>query len=98
MTSVCRELPWLPVSACVDYKILVLTYKALHGLAPRYVCSLLQWYQRGRALRSWHSSLLCVPKTRLRTYGDNAFPHAASILAAPSRSLSTIPAFVQDQN
>ena len=101
MTPVCRELHWLSASARVDYKILVLSCKALRGLAPQYLRGLLQWYQPGRALRSWHSSLLCVPKTRLRTYGDRAFPlsstHAVE-LAAPSRSPGTIPGFVQDQN
>ena len=64
----------------VDYKILVLTYKALYGLTPQYLRSLLQWYQPGHTLRSGHSSLLCVPKTRLRTYGDRAFLHTAPIL------------------
>ena len=62
MTPVRRELHWLPASARVDYKILVLTYQALHGFAPQHLRSLLQWYQPGHALRSWHSSLLCVPR------------------------------------
>ena len=80
MTPVCRELHWLPVSARVAYKIMILTCKALHGLAPQYPRSLLQWYQPGRALRSGHGTLLCVPKTRLRTYGDRAFLQATPIL------------------
>ena len=80
MTLVCRDLHWLPVSARVDYKILVLTYKALHGLAPQYLSCLLQWYQPGRALRSVHSGQLSVPRTKLCTYGDRAFFHAAPVL------------------
>ena len=80
MTRVCRELHWLPVSARVDYKILVLMCKALHGLTSQYLHSLLQWCQPGSALHSGHSSLLCVPNTRLRMYGDRAFPHTAPIL------------------
>ena len=80
MTPVCRELHWLPVSARVVYKILVPTYKALHGLAPQYLLSLLHWYQPGRALRSGNSSLLRVPQTRLKTGGDRAFSHAAPVL------------------
>ena len=39
MTPVFRELHWLSVSARVDYKILVLTYRALHGLAPQHASS-----------------------------------------------------------
>ena len=80
MTLVCRDLHWLPVSARVDYKILVLTYKALHGLAPQYLSCLLQWYQPGRSLRSVHSGQLSVPRTKLCTYGDRAFLHAAPVL------------------
>ena len=30
------SLHWLPVKARVDFKVLLLTYKALHGLAPTY--------------------------------------------------------------
>ena len=40
------------------------------------------WYvehQPLRTVRSRHSILLSVPETRLRTYGDRAFPHAAPI-------------------
>ena len=31
------ELHWLPISARIDYKIAVLTYKALHNQAPKYM-------------------------------------------------------------
>ncbi len=34
ITPILRSLHWLPVSFCADFKILMLTYKALHGLAP----------------------------------------------------------------
>ncbi len=32
ITPVLETLHWLPVKYCVDFKILMLTYKALHGL------------------------------------------------------------------
>lgn len=35
---------WLPVRFCVDFKILMLIYKALHGLAPEYLSVLLTLY------------------------------------------------------
>ena len=36
-----EQLHWLPVSFRVDYKILLLTFRALHGLAPVYLSQLL---------------------------------------------------------
>jgi hypothetical protein len=34
ITPVLASLHWLPVKAKADFKVLLLTYKALHGLAP----------------------------------------------------------------
>ncbi|XP_067653142.1 uncharacterized protein [Haliotis asinina] len=36
-TPVLKDLHWLPVKARIDFKILCLTYKCLHGLAPSYL-------------------------------------------------------------
>ena len=80
ISPVCMRLHWLPVTARVEYKVLILTYKALHGLAPGYLADFLQQYQPGRALRSEDRKLLHVPRTRLITYGDRAFPKAAPVL------------------
>ncbi len=33
-------LHWLPIKHCVDFKILLITYKALNGLAPQYLSKL----------------------------------------------------------
>ena len=71
------ELHWLPVFHRVKFKLLLLTYKALSGLAPVYICDLLSYYQPSRALRSADLSLLDVPATRLITCGDRAFSVAA---------------------
>ena len=30
-------LHWLPIRFCIDFKVLMLTYKALNGLGPRYL-------------------------------------------------------------
>ena len=38
------NLHWLPVDYRVKFKLLCLTYKALHGLAPAYLSDLLQQY------------------------------------------------------
>ena len=38
---VLKELHWLPIDRRIVYKVLVITYKALHGLAPVYLAELL---------------------------------------------------------
>ena len=67
------ELHWLPVSQRILFKILLLTYKALNGLAPAYISDLLFRYIPARQLRSSTQFLLKVPTSNLKTYGDRAF-------------------------
>ena len=97
ITPVLKELHWLPVSKRIDYKILVLAYKALHGQAPTYLTELLMWYQPSRSLRSDGQQLLFVPKTRLKTFGDKAFsiqaPKLWNSLPAYLRSAPTLTSF-----
>lgn len=50
--SILESLYWLPVSFRVDFKILMLTYKSLHGLALPYLSELLIPYTPVRELRS----------------------------------------------
>ena len=73
ITPILKELHWLPVSKRIEYKLLVLAFKALHGQAPSYLKDLLVWYEPPRSLRSGSQQLLFVPKTRLKTFGDKAF-------------------------
>ena len=73
MTPVLYKLHWLPVKYRIEYKIILMTYRALNGLAPNYFQDLLQVYQPARSLRSSGDLKLVVPRTRLRSYGDRAF-------------------------
>ncbi|XP_076607191.1 uncharacterized protein LOC143333136 [Chaetodon auriga] len=41
ITPVLRSLHWLPVSQRIDFKILLLVYKALNGVGPKYILDLL---------------------------------------------------------
>ncbi len=41
ITPILQSLHWLPIKFRISYKILLLTYKALNGLAPAYLISLL---------------------------------------------------------
>ena len=46
------ELHWLPVEQRIAFKILVLTYKAIHHQSPDYISSMLQLRTDSRHLRS----------------------------------------------
>jgi hypothetical protein len=57
ITPVLRELHWLPVSERITFKLLVYVYKALNGLAPQYITTLLQRRERHPRLRQLHDHL-----------------------------------------
>ena len=81
VTPLLRDLHWLQSRERIDFKLAVLVYRCLHGLAPRCLSDHFQRvasYNR-RRLRSSSSSLLIRP-TRLITVGDRAFPVAGSRL------------------
>ena len=73
VTMILKQLHWLPVEFRIDFKVLLLTYKALHGEGPVYLQSLFEWHRPSRALRSASQLLLSVPVSNLATYGDRAF-------------------------
>ena len=73
-----RSLHWLPVKARIQVKILLITFKAIHGLAPEYLCDLLTFKTSFYNLRSSGSILLSIPAVRSKTTsGDRAFVVAA---------------------
>ena len=67
------KLHLLPLNYRIHFKILLLVYKCLNGLAPTYLSELSHYYNSSRLLRSSSQNLLAVPKSRLKTYGDRAF-------------------------
>lgn len=71
--DILEELHWLPIKYRISFKILLLVYKSLNGLAPRYLHDLLKPYIPSRSLRSEQQHLLVVPKCRLVTAGDRSF-------------------------
>ena len=52
ITPVLKELHWLPVEQRMNYKMLLLAYKAQHGMATSFLSSLQSPYKPGRPLRS----------------------------------------------
>ena len=41
ITLILKELHWIPVDQRIEFKILVLTFKALNGTTPKYLRDLL---------------------------------------------------------
>ena len=71
-------LHWLPVDKRIVYTLLLYTYKALHDLAPGYLCELVGPYVPRRVLRSAELNLLTVPPGKLGNYGSRSFARASA--------------------
>ena len=83
VTPLLRDLHWLRVPERITFRLAVLVYRCLHGLAPRYLADelhLVADISSRRRLRSASSPALSVPATRRRTIGDRAFPVAAALV------------------
>ena len=74
-----EEMHWLPVNARIEFKILLLTWKSLHGQGPDYLRNLLKINNKNELRLPYKFSLL-VPKTNQVTCADRAFEVAAPIL------------------
>ena len=58
---------WLPIRFRIRFKILVLTFKAIHGLAPEYIANLICLKERSSySLRSNSGLLLNQPSAKLK--------------------------------
>ena len=99
ITPILRELHWLPVKFRIHFKLLLLTFKALHGMAPKYMVNLLVVKVEGNyLLRSNDSIMLEFPKGKLlRSFGDRSFTVAApklwNELPKEIRDISSISVF-----
>lgn len=73
ITPVLASLHLLPIQARADFKVLLLTFKPLNGLAPAYLSDLLTPYILPRSLRSLNSHLCVIPSVNKETAGCRAF-------------------------
>ena len=83
ITPILKELHWLPVCARIEFKILLITFKAIKGLAPKYLSDLIEILQMSRYnLRHNNIGILLARSTirAKKTIGDRAFMIAAPIL------------------
>ena len=63
---------WLHVKSRIEFKILVLTYKAPNSQAPSYLKELIVPYYPSRTLCSKNAGLLVVPKVSVSRMGGRA--------------------------
>ena len=94
ITECLWKLHWLPVRQRISYKILVLTYKNLHGMGPKYLSDLLQHRCTGRSeLRSEkHQDLCVIPCTKAKTFEERSYSVAAPTL------WNALPLHVREEN
>jgi len=74
------ELHWLPITSRIDYKIAVLTYKALHNQAPKYLtdmCSRASDFTGLTRNRSATNGKLVPTSWNTVSYGKRCFNFAA---------------------
>ncbi|KAF7234897.1 E3 ubiquitin-protein ligase TRIM21 [Varanus komodoensis] len=71
MTPVLRQLHWLPIEVRAQFKVLVMTYKALNGLGPGYLKERLHPYMPSCPLRSAGEALLREPSVKEIRRVDN---------------------------
>ena len=82
ITPALCELHWLPIAYRIKFKIIILTFKAIHGLTPSYISDFIRVKQKSSySLRSNKSLLLECPRTLMRpTLGARSFTSASPAL------------------
>ena len=100
MTTILKELHWLPIDIRIQFKMLCIVFKCIHlSTAPTYLKDLISVKDSGHHnLRSSDTLTLHTPTKRtLKSYGDRAFAVRAPVLwnaLLPSlRQIDSFPTF-----
>ena len=98
ITPVLKQLHWLPITHRIKYKIIVLTYKCINNLAPKYLTELVTLRTAARRTRSTDDNLkIETSRTKLVTAGDRAFisasPHLWNKLPYALRATDSLETF-----
>ena len=73
-TQALKDLHWLPIGSRIDFKILTLIHKCLHGQVLDYLSNLLVLINNQGTLKSGSESKhLLVPRTKRVTFADRSF-------------------------
>ena len=73
ITPILYSLHWLPVSKRIDFKVLLIVYKALNNQGPAYITDFLHPYTPSRTLRSSTAALLDTKTKPKKKIGEAAF-------------------------
>ncbi|KAF7248581.1 hypothetical protein EYD10_05414 [Varanus komodoensis] len=94
MTPVLRQLHWLPIEVRAQFKVLVMTYKALNGLGPAYLKERLRPYMSSHPLRSAGEALLQEPSVqeirRMKTKDTDVTRATVGMPSPPCRQPSQV--------
>ena len=98
ITPILIELHWLPVCERIDYKIALMCFKCLNGIAPSYLRDLVKVYSPNRSLRSaMDATVLVKPSPNYSSIGERAFtfygPKVWNSLPSSIRNLKNIDTF-----
>jgi hypothetical protein len=81
ITPLLVQLHWLPIPQRINYKVLLMVFKALNTLAPSYITEMLTYKEESsRSLRSNNRKLLVRPRSNTVRYGDRNFRNVAPML------------------
>ena len=82
ITSTLMDLHWLPVEFRIQYKILLLVHKCLHGQAPQYLSQSLFIKPPGKynLRRTQQPASLIIPRTKCKSFGDRSFNFSGPFL------------------
>ena len=74
-----KELHWLPIKFRIEFKITILTFQAIHGLDPKYLCELVRIKEQSNYHLQSSEEIILVqpPEKSLTRLGDRAFRFAA---------------------
>ena len=97
VTPLLKELHWLPVKYCIQYKLATLTFRYFDGTLPPYLSPSFCTYQPLHSLRSSTERHLNIPKTNLKTFSERSFGYVAptvwNSLLANLRASPSLPTF-----
>ncbi len=95
VTPILHKLHWLPIPIRVKFKVLMICFKCMNNLAPKYLSDLLEPYTPGRSLRN-RQNTLTTKRSRSKA-GDQCFSIFAPVLwnSLPTgiRSITNVNAF-----
>ena len=80
ITPVLIELHWLPVRQRIMFKLILFTWRALHGESPQYLSDMIVRYTPSRVLESMDTNLLVVPRTKMQTSAHSEIEHLVLLL------------------